>query len=421
LRSGRKRATRWERRSLPGGQSFPSFSECGILPSFPLLPIPQPLSSLPSYEQGLYNHLAHEPLATDLPGFLADSAEERGECHRANLLHHARLALYELLRGQALTEAECREVLQCVDEIPYQISVRLARPPPNPLPDLHTPEGVQDQYEMQTLLLASYDLLEQYERVLGITGIDGRFKVLPSCEDIQARLTYLDCRHKIEQGFNQLLLVPFGIPLLPEVGRSSFVKAWQEGLKRNAHLIPDGLDDEEPVWVWDNYRNEPLVYHPHSFLPEHGGRTKPELLHGEPDRDLPPHTGWDILLVEEGLLDLPCAGQSRTIAGRSQLECGSTPNEYLARLRDPAQISGLREEGWTPETYILRFLDALERQGRVLDRETYSFLLGAFLPVYRSVPGACWGTEIRSGLLNGDRATLRRARYGTRAAVRVAL
>jgi hypothetical protein len=148
------------------------------------------------------------------------------------------------------------------------------------------------------------------------------------------------------------------------------------------------------------------VYNPRSFNDDHGGRTKEELL-------AEGHRGWDVLLVEGSIPNLPREGQGQTIGGRPQIECNRTPTEYLTDLRARGEI------GLTPEAYMVQFLDTLERSGQVLDVETYTYLPGAFLPASRIVPGACWGPEGGQALLYRDDPGSRIPYLGVRAAVRV--
>ena len=119
-----------------------------------------------------------------------------------------------------------------------------------------------------------------------------------------------------------------------------------------------------------------------------------------------------MLLVEGSLLDLPREGQGKIVGGRRQVECGRSPEEYFAnRPKD--------EVGWTPAAYIVRFLDALERSGTVLDRETCTYLTGAYFPSSRLVPDADWNPDIGQAYMDRDIPDLRNPDDGARAAVRV--
>ncbi len=258
------------------------------------------------------------------------------------------------------------------------------------------------QYDLQVQRLASLGLLqadEQGERF--ITAIDGKHYPLPAFEDVLARMQTAEMQKKLAQGFDTLLLVPFGL------GLERLVAAWGDGLRRNAGHVPElrDLNREQPVWQWEQYQREPLVYGPLRFASDHGGRTKEQILQED-------GRGWDVLLVEGSMLDLPREGQGKRIGGRRQVECGRSAEEYLRDLPKG-------EVGWTPEAYIVRFLDALERSDTVLDHQTLSLLTGAYLPSSRIVPGAFWYPFYGRARLGGRGPDYRDPVDGARAAVRV--
>jgi len=67
----------------------------------------------------------------------------------------------------------------------------------------------------------------------------------------------------------------------------------------------------------------------------------------------------------------------------------------------------------------VRFLDGLERRGRVLDTQTVSYLPGPFFPSTRRVPFAYWGPAYGLAALTGGVPDYRNAYGGARAVVRV--
>lgn len=164
------------------------------------------------------------------------------------------------------------------------------------------------------------------------------------------------------------------------------------------------FNDAEPVAVWQGFQDGPLVYEPRSFTDRHGGHPKEQLLAQD---------GWDALLVEGGLQNSPYQHQGQTIGGRAQIECEGSPNEYLAGLDFRGEI------GLTPEAYIIRFLDALERQGQVLDTDTHSYLPGVYLPLTGTVPGVYWDAWNGVASLGGYHPDSRHSCRSARAAVRV--
>jgi hypothetical protein len=270
-----------------------------------------------------------------------------------------------------------------------------------PLDPEHLEPTLRLQYDLQVRLLESLDLLEEEDDQRFLTAIDGNTHSLPAFKDILTQLQTPELQTKLRQGFDTLLLVPFGLPL------ERFTDAWRQGLKRNATTLRGvgAFNEQDPLWVWEQYRTEPLVYEPRSFTDHHGGKTKTEMVQAG--------RAWDVLLVEGGLQNLPHEGQGQTIGGRPQLECNRTPIQYLADLRTCGEV------GLTPEAYVLQFLDVLERQGHVLDVETYTYLTGAFLSSSRDVPGAFWVPVNGRAYLRGGGPGGRGPYIGVRAAVRV--
>lgn len=232
-------------------------------------------------------------------------------------------------------------------------------------------------------------------------AVDGELYLPPAFGDILARTRTPATQKKIAQGFDTLLLVPFGLSL------HRLIDAWCAGLLRTRGRVPElsSLHGRAPVWVSEQYQRETLVYGPTSFGTDHGGRTKADLLRQE-------GRGWEVLLVE-GMTELPREGAVKTVGGRRQLECGRMPAECLRELRGD-------EIGWTPEAYIVRSLDALARSGNVLDLRTFTYLTGAYLPSSHFVPNAYWNPIDGQASLNARwPGGIRHGDGGVRAAVRV--
>jgi hypothetical protein len=376
--------------------------------------MPRPLSALTKDERDLYGALAAEPLDTLTPHILADATKDEGDEQRSLLLRQTRLPLLELLRGQSLTNDESDQVATRIRALvaspetqPHldqerELSAALGPPHQQETLDPLNPENLRSQYDFQVTLLASLDLLEDHNGHRGITGIDHRFHLLPSLDVVQSRLATLALRRKVAQGFNQLLLIPFALPL------QRLIEAWKRDLLRNEQMLGahGGLDREEPVGVWGGFDDEDLVYFPQHFAADHGGQTKEQLFSGDPFQ------AWQVLLTEGALTDIPRAGAGKTIAGRPQIEAGRTPRQYLAELPKD-------EVGWTPETYIAACCTALERTGRPLDVQTFSYLTGSYLPASGVVPFAYWRPGCRRARLGGNVPAFGGPGDGARPAVRV--
>ncbi len=331
-----------------------------ILP--PPSPMPCPLSTLANDEQGLYAALGQQPYATDLPSILADNAEDRGEQARADLLHqNARVALWELLRRRALTNAECSQILHHTENAARQISFLLGRPDTKaPLPDLLTEDGLQAQFAFARTLLAAYGLPTGSVRA----------------DDVQRRVqTDKALREQIESGRSLLLLVP-RLPL------AACTAALADGLRRNEHLL--GLDHQplhdKPVSVDPLYKQQPLEY------------LAPKQIAHDPDR-WQTEQQWlaekdmDILFVEPSP-DVPAAARSRSA---EQAWADRRPGEALL----------------TPQAWCILFLTLLERQGCRLDPHTSSLLAGARFPQSNHpssgfVPYVFWDPDYRLAYLAGS-------------------
>jgi hypothetical protein len=380
--------------------------------------MPRPFPHPTSDEGMLLSSLAKDPLAPDTPLAAADDAEFRGQDKTADVLRGveqlralgyavARPQLMSLLRGSLPTEAECMGIAERIrqllagggsghplDDERLERAVSAVLGPPQrgtePLTLLDADgkldtERLREQYEFQITLLASLDLLEGRRQGLGITGVDGRFRRLPSLSQIQQRLQEPALRKKVGKGFNQLLLVPFRLPLW------RLINALRRELRRNEHLLAryGGLDREEPVLVWGGFCDyEGLVYHPQRYAAaNHGGRTKAEHLAAG-------HSGWDVLLTQGTRINLARPNQDGTAGRPRQIELERTPQQLLESY--PAGEIGL-----TPEAYVVAFCTTLERSGEVLNAWPNSILTGACLPRSGYVPTMYW-TGTSPGSVNLD-------------------
>ncbi len=287
---------------------------------------------------------------------------------------------------------------------------------------LRLPEQQASQHD----LLRRNELLQEQNGHEGITGIDGQAHPLPLYDDLIGRLhgspqewrTLLFT--KALQGFNQLLLVPFALPLRDLIG------GWNRCLRRCEHLLPSRqgddpstprLDRQQPVWLWEQAYGQRdglgpdqdgrLVYFPERLGPDHGGRTKSELLAERPEAT------WQVVLVEGRLPNLPRAGQGTVIGGRKQVGTDRSARAYL-RSCFPGEV------GWTPETYVAAFCAQLELMGQVLDARTQSCLIASYLPAISGcVPAAYWSPGLRQANLDRFIPGSAVPKGGTRAAVRV--
>ena len=286
---------------------------------------------------------------------------------------------------------------------------------------------LKEQYESQKNILERLGILKKLSSGAdGLLGIDNKEYGLPSYAEISRSLRQSRewLKTKTEQGFNQLLIVPFGLSLddLIEKCRQVILRHHQAGQLLAAKENPADpdepleLDESQPFSFWDDYQNADingkLVYFPEEFSQNHRGKTKKEVLKKQ--------GGWTVLLLEN-LPNIPRQGQGQEIKGRKQLEAGQMPNQYLEILK--TDVSYKNETGMTPEEQIIYTIKHLEQTNQVIDdyqgHGRIAYNLGGYFPAGDGVPCANW--------LRGDRQTNfysrnpkhRDDRFGVRGAVRV--
>jgi hypothetical protein len=238
------------------------------------------------------------------------------------------MACYELLRGQVLTDGDCKEILLGhTGTISQQISEVLGASA-SVLPDLRTPEGMLAQYNSQRLL-----------------AVSGGLPVEDCFEDVLQHLAQPSVQQDLEKGPRLLLLVPRR-PL------AEYVTALQAWLSQNVHLLqlPAGRPlSDEPVYVSDQFK-QGLEYH------------CPVQKNGQIAFEWPTERQWmdeqslDIHVLEPSA-DLPASARRRS-------------------ANDAWNTRGAGEVFLTPQTWSMLFRTLLER-GEFLDARTWSILAGA--------------------------------------------
>jgi hypothetical protein len=195
---------------------------------------------------------------------------------------------------------------------------------------------------------------------------------------------------KTWQGLSELQVVPYALP--PEAFKAPIAGALRQfndtGTLRSTDGTPLRLHTDEPVWMWDGYgRPRAMVYFPQRYSPDHGGKTKEQVIAEGPQQS----AGWMVFLREKSLS--PGQGRGQTIAGRPQIEAGKTPHKYLALLKTEPYAG---EQYLPPEAGLARLLDHLEGTGgQVLydhcqaDGGTSEYFLGGCF-ASGSVPYVFW-------------------------------
>jgi hypothetical protein len=223
---------------------------------------------------------------------------------------------------------------------------------------------------------------------------------------------------KTDQGFTELLIVPFGMSLakFTETMRKTLLAHYAEMphyMNPNTKIAdpkktklfapkknpqdpdkPLKLDTAKLLYVRESYidadTNGTLVYFPNVLTKEnHGGQTKKEIL-------MTTRQGFQILLIEQNPI-IPAAGTNEIIGTkqpRKRLAAGDTPDAYLETLQTQPEYK--YEQGLTPEAWMTQFLLHLEETNQVIDdREKNSkanLNIGGWFPASSHfVPLSFWG------------------------------
>lgn len=286
--------------------------------------------------------------------------------------------------------------------------------------------NLREQYENQKEILQRIGILEKLSNgEIGTRGIDNKEYILPSYQGITERIIKNQeiLKTKIEQGFQKLLIVPFGMKLddLIEKYRQVILKHYKEGkllATKKEPTDPDrplGLDQDQPLWKDDqhnNYNNADiegkLIYYPKKFSKNHQGKTKQEILNQTKE-------GFNILLIEN-LPNVPKGGREETSGVRAL-----TPDEYLEIIQTKSRHQD--EQGMTPEDQITYAITHLEETNQVIDdyrgNGTASYQLGAYFFATSEVPLAYWSQNSRQACLDCFNPWNRYATAGIRTKVKV--
>jgi hypothetical protein len=293
------------------------------------------------------------------------------------------------------------------------------------------------QYERKRTIFNKLGILEpltdkDYE--MGILGIDGKPYPFPEFESIQSEIKRKQefFTTKLKQGFSELEIVPFALPLsrLVETLKIQLIKHHKEGrlfrarAKATDSLRPFDLSQDKPLFFLKEFEKADdsgeLVYNPQELSLNHQGKTKKEILASQ---KLSFFSGYLIILREKEF-DLPGRGGGLAVGGRKQLESGYSCDEYLKILKTNPMYQG--EFAQTPEEWVTAFLTHLEETNEVIDDleaiGSECFLPGAYFHSSDLVPYGISGYQYKGVILGGYNA-LDRGHYrmimGTRFIVRL--
>ena len=235
---------------------------------------------------------------------------------------------------------------------------------------------------------------------------------------------------KLAQGFTQIQLTPFAIPLdnLINTLETSLKAHHKQGKLLGTKENPEAPDEplelaaDQLMSVWDEWRGSDkdgsCVYHPTSFdQTKHNGHTKAEILKAQEGLPL---AGWNVLMVEPNK-NIPRRNQGKTIGKRKQLETNKKPTEYLKLLQTDPQYQN--EQGLTNEDWLIEFLIHLEENNQVIDdwkgKGSACYLTGSFKPFSRGLGVGGWYRDVSRASLRGNDQGSRDDRSGSRSAVGV--
>ncbi len=235
-------------------------------------------------------------------------------------------------------------------------------------------------------------------------------------------------KKKAEQGFRKLLISPLGMSLNDLAGKykQTILKHHREGQLLAAKRDPDDpdeqleLDENQPLWVWEKYQQADtegrLVYYPQAFDQDnHQGKTKQQIIQEQ--------GAWNVLLIED-LPNIPRKGQGQTRGGRTQLEAGKTPREYLQTYQsDEPDSPYAHEQGFTPADHLTYAITHLAETNQVIDdyqgAGSTCYDLAGYFPASGGVLRTYWRRDYRRTRLDRDAPDARGGVNGSRAAVGV--
>lgn len=258
-------------------------------------------------------------------------------------------------------------------------------------------QRVLDSYPDALQLLLSADLAEFETSIHGIAmrDIRGELVAVPSKDEIAATLEENAelYEQKVAEGFDRLLLVPFGMPtenLLEKVGgflgsivrTERLVNCRGQTIGLNKGFFTDPIAhfrESEAAARQLSYCTEPDA--PHRFT-----HTKEGIVSEDPA------AGWQAILVEDvnklDLVEMPGSAETRPLRlNRPRLLGGTTSHVALERLAG-WQYRG--EAGLTIESYLMMMLDAAQRYKVLLDVRGGCPLLGAYDSGSHTFDELCW-------------------------------
>lgn len=266
---------------------------------------------------------------------------------------------YLLSSRRLLEETQIQEKLSELREIAKTIDISLERMVYERY--LH----LTKQYENQIQALTNADILEELsDGRLGILGVDGNEYPVPTLDEVYERIDprkIEGLKRKQEQGFTELLLVPFAMDV------SKLIKKYEEVVRthKNAGILKNASGENleiETAYISPDITQSSLVYYPQDYYDrEHAYNTKVDILNSKRNWG-----GWITQLVED---------RPRLIVdNRSRPDGSPFPNLDPSTSPKPADFQRLlngssyrHETGLTLEDWLTYAISRLERDGVHID------------------------------------------------------
>ena len=280
-------------------------------------------------------------------------------------------------------------------------------------------ESLKNDWDYNIKAMAGAGILETFTEsdTRGVRGVDGKEYPVPETEEIQRKLEEKRemIEKKLEQGFTELLLVPFGMPLSKLTLRlkQCILRKHEEGTLISTDGTTLELDVTNPLHKYEEWTEDKIYYDIQSFNKNnHQGKTKAEILSV-------PNSAWQILLVEPNL-DIPAQDKGQTIGRRKQLEANLSAEDYLNLIQNDPQYQN--ETSYSPEAILIQMLQKLQNDNVVInDYQGSGKITRCFNSMFASgnVPSACWNRGSLQASLHSVSTGDRRPDLGSRSSVRV--
>lgn len=241
---------------------------------------------------------------------------------------------------------------------------------------------LRGQYESQIQLLFDAGILSKDGQGGFITGVDGKRYPPPSFDAMRRELTRRqpELKEKIEQGFDRLLLVPFGMDVrtLADKCGEFMVRKNEEYIAKNPHITLPGfhsdlLNTHMPIKFVKQMGElgtiTTLLYDPVVFGERNMAKTKQQKLKELASSAFP---GWQVVLISK-------TGVTGTVEarGRKNMEHrGKNPDTCLKLLHEDEIYKG--EEGMYIEDYLTRLITEVQLAGmiRISDFMPSEYMMG---------------------------------------------